>query len=161
MKNVFKVSAAVLMLVAIQACSTTYGDMGAMGGVAAVPITSDTYRISARGNGFTDPTTIQDYSLLKAAETTLQNGHTHFGVVSSADASRTSLGQTPGTMQTNIYGNTAYSTFTPGTTYTINQPGEDLLVRIFTPGPGQSASGAFKAQEVFDSINPRVERSGS
>mgnify|MGYP003138148067 CR=1 FL=1 len=161
MKVVWKSLAAIALLLTVQACSTTYGDMSSMGGVSAVPITSDTYRISARGNGFTDATTIQDYSLLKAAETTLDQGHTHFAVLSSANASRTSIGQTAGTMQTNVFGNTAYSTYTPGSTYTIVKPGEDLLVRIFTPRRGESTAGAFNAQEVFDSINPRVERTSS
>ncbi len=159
--NIIKTSAALLLLLILQACSTTYGEMGASGGVSASAITSDTYRISARGNGFTDPTTIQDYSLLKAAETTLEKGHTHFAIISSADASRTSIGQTSGTMQTNVYGNYAYSTYTPGSTYTIVKPGEDLLIRIFTPRSGQSTAGAFRAQEVFDSISPRVERTSS
>jgi len=159
MKISIKLGAAFLLLLLIQACSTTYGEMGATGGVSAAAITSDTYRISARGNGFTDSTTIQDYVLLKAAETTLENGHTHFTIVSSADATRTSIGQTAGYMQTNVYGNYAYSTYNPGSTYTVVKPGEDLIIRIFTLRPGQSMAGAFAAQEVYDSINPRVERS--
>ncbi len=67
-----------------------------MGGVAAVPTTNYTNRIVARGNGYTDPTTIQDYSLLEAAEVTLASGGTHFIIMNSADTTRHSVGQTAG-----------------------------------------------------------------
>ncbi len=65
-----------LLASVLAACSTTYGKMGFAGGVAAVPVTSDTYRVSARGNGCTDATTVQDYVLLKAAETAIGAGQT-------------------------------------------------------------------------------------
>ncbi|SMQ65746.1 hypothetical protein SAMN06295905_1306 [Devosia lucknowensis] len=141
------------------ACSTTYSDMGLAGGVSASPVTSDVYRISSRGNGFTDATTIQDYSLLKAAETTLSAGKTHFIILSGNDTTRVSTQRTAGTMYTNFYGNTAYSTYSPGYSYNIVKPGEDLMIRVFTPGPREQLPvSAFRAQEVFDSINPRVQR---
>ena len=81
-----RVIIAFVVAAALAGCATTYGEMSNTGGVAAAPITNDTYRISARGNGFTDATTIQDYVMLKAAETTLASGHTHFQVLSGKDA---------------------------------------------------------------------------
>ncbi|MBR1273387.1 CC0125/CC1285 family lipoprotein [Bradyrhizobium sp. AUGA SZCCT0283] len=60
-------------------CGTKYQEMGFTGGVSAEQITKDTFRIVARGNGNTRSTTIQDYALLKAAETTKAAGATHFG----------------------------------------------------------------------------------
>lgn len=151
-----------LMAAAIAACSTTYGEMGFGGGVTAAPVTSDTYRISARGNGYTDATTIQDYSLLKAAEVTLAAGKSHFLILSGNDATRRSVGQTAGTFNTNFYGNSAFTTYNPGYTYNIVKPGEDLVIRVFSPDRGQSVPpNAFNAQEVYDSINPRVKRSES
>ncbi|CAD7044671.1 hypothetical protein REJC140_03851 [Pseudorhizobium endolithicum] len=139
-------------------CQTQYQDMGATGGVSAMPITSDTYRIVSRGNGFTDSTTVQDYSLLKAAETALSTGNTHFAVVSSADATRNEYGQTSGYMQTNVIGNTAYTTYNPGQTYNIVKPGQDLIVRFFDSKKGPVPPGAWSAQEIYDNISPRVMR---
>lgn len=142
-------------ILTLSGCSTTYGELGMDGGVAAAPITSDTYRISSRGNGFTDATVIQDFALLKAAEVTLAAGKTHFVIVDNADASTRSTGQTAGTF--NNFG--GFATYNPGTTYDIVEPGKDLLIRVLTVGPGETApQGSFPAQEVYDSINPRVER---
>tara|TARA_R110002020_G_scaffold161283_3_gene346238 strand:- start:3247 stop:3729 length:483 start_codon:yes stop_codon:yes gene_type:complete len=141
------------------ACSTTYSEMGAMGGVMAAPVTNDTFRISARGNGYTDATTIQDYSLLKAAETTLGAGKSHFQILSGNDVTRTAEVQTPGTFNTNFFGNTAFTTYNPGYSYDVVKPGEDLLIRVFTPARNAALPpNSFPAQEVFDNINPRVTR---
>jgi hypothetical protein len=57
-------------------CATKYQEMGFSGGVAAQQITADTFRIVARGNAYTGSTTVQDYVLLKAAETTKAAGAT-------------------------------------------------------------------------------------
>ncbi len=145
------------LMLALVGCQTPYQDMGFTGGVSAAPIGGDMYRISARGNGYTDQTMVQDYVLLKAAETTLQSGHTHFVIVGGQDASRQEFGQTPGMMQTNIIGNTAYSTYTPGATYQIIKPGQDVMIKVGNL-TGQNNIGAFDAQQVFNAISPRVLR---
>jgi hypothetical protein len=156
---VIRLLAVLGMAALLSACSTTYSEMGVGGGVTASPVTNDVYRISSRGNGFTDATTIQDYSLLKSAETALTSGKTHFVILSGNDTTRVSTQYTPGTMYTNVYGRTAYSTYSPGYSYDIVKPGEDLMIRVFTPSAGQQLpASAFRAQEVFDSINPRVQR---
>lgn len=128
-----------------------------MGGVAAAPVTSDTYRISARGNGYTDATTIQDFVFLKAAETALAAGATHFTILNNRDATQKAYGQTAGSF--NNWGN-GFVTYNPGIGYDIVKPGEDLMVRVWTPKAGeQLPPNTFSAREVFDNINPRVKRS--
>lgn len=150
---------AIATLALLAGCQTPYQEIGFEGGVTAMPIAQDTYRIVARGNGFTDPVIVQDYALLKAAEVTLQSGNSHFVVLSGADATQVSVGQTPGTVQTNIIGRTAFSTYTPGVTYDIVKPGQDLLIRVGNIPTGISAPpNAFVAQQVFDAISPRVQR---
>ena len=148
---------AALAVLSVVGCQTPYQDMGLMGGVTAAPLGGDVYRISARGNGYTDPTLIQDYVLLKAAETALQAGKTHFVIVGSNDASRQEFGQTQVVMQTNVYGNTAFTTYTPGSTYQIVKPGQDQIIRIGNL-TGPNNIGAFDANQVFNAINPRVNR---
>ena len=73
----------------LSGCATKYQDMGFTGGVAAEQMTKDTFRIKSRGNAYTAGTTVQDYVLLKADETTKANGGTHFILISAADASST------------------------------------------------------------------------
>ena len=62
-----------VLLFVLSGCATPYQDMGLRGGVEAQRMTVDTYRIIARGNGYTGGTTIQDYTMLKAAETPSPN----------------------------------------------------------------------------------------
>jgi hypothetical protein len=61
-------------------------------------------------------------------------------------------------MQTNVYGNTAYSTYTPGATYNIVKPGQDLIVKLYNSAKGPVPAGAFAAQDVYNNISPRVAR---
>ena len=152
-------SAAILSLAG---CSTEYGAMGFTGGVAAAPITNDVYRISARGNGFTDTTTVQDYVLLKAAETALGAGKTSFTILGGQDATTNAVGQTAGTMNSSVIGNSIYTTYNPGLTYNIVKPGGDVNIRVWSPGPNEAVPpNTFNAQQVFDNINPRVKRAKS
>lgn len=141
---------------ALAGCGTKYQGMGFNGGVEAQQVTADTYRIVARGNAYTANTTIQDYALLKAAETTKSAGATHFVVISAADAARVSHGVTSGSVQTSVIGNTAYSTYTPGQPYTIVKPGQDAYIRILRPG--QTAPGAISAEEIIRFVGSRVQR---
>ncbi len=146
-------------VVALGACGTRYQDMGFTGGVAAEQMTTDTFRITARGNGYTGNTTIQDYALLKAAETTKEAGGTHFLVISAADASRVVVGQTASTMQTSVIGQTAFTTYNPGSTYTIIKPGEQAYIRVLRLRPGEAPpAGALSADEIIQYIGPRVKR---
>ena len=142
------------ILLCVAGCQTKYQEPGLTGGVSAAPMGGGVYRIAVRGNGYTDTTTVQDYVFLKAAETALQAGSSYFTIISAQDASRSETNQAPGTIQTSIVGNTAYSTYTPGMTIDVFKPGQDVLIRVGNqPGPG-----SFRAQDVFDAINPRVVR---
>ncbi|MHB0952508.1 MAG: CC0125/CC1285 family lipoprotein [Allorhizobium sp.] len=143
----------------VTGCQTPYQAPGPTGGVTAAPITNDTFRVSARGNGYTDASTVQDYTLLKAAEVTLAQGATHFMVLGANDVSRNEIGSTPDTMQTNVFGNTAFTTYNPGVTYNIVKPGQDVIIKVLKlPAGVGSPPGAFNAQEVYDNISPRVVR---
>jgi hypothetical protein len=153
--RVLFVLAALLAAPGLSACSTAYGKMGLTGGVDAAPMAADTYRISARGNGYTGATTIQDYAFLKAAETTLAAGKTHFTILSGTDRTDKAYGQTAGTFST--YGGIGW--YNPGYTYDIVKPGEDMVIHVWSPGPKDALPpGTYNAQQVFDNISPRVTR---
>jgi hypothetical protein len=149
----------VISLLALSGCATKYQDMGLTGGVSAQQMTSDTYRIVARGNGSTPATMIQDYTMLKAAETTQQHGGTHFVVISAADASSSSQIVTPGYSQTTLVGNSATTTYSPSQAINIFKPGQDAYIRILTLKPGQTPPpGATSAEEVIRFVGSRVQR---
>jgi hypothetical protein len=145
--------------VMLTACATKYQDMGFSGGVAAEQVTADTYRIKARGNAYTQSTTVQDYVLLKAAETTKAAGATHFALVGANDASRATTITTPGTMNTSVVGNTAFTTYSPGSTDTYIKPGQDAYIRVMRLPPGQAAPpGTFAADEIIQFVGSRIAR---
>lgn len=149
----------VLIAVLATACATPYQNMGALGGVEAQQLTGTTFRIVARGNGYTGSTTIQDYAMLKAAETTRQHSGTHFAIIGANDASASGVVSTPGYAQTQVIGNAAFTTYTPGSVHQYVKPGQDLYIRVLTIPPGKPIPpGTFSADEIIQYIGSRVER---
>ena len=139
-------------------CATKYLDMGFTGGVTAEPLMTDVYRIVARGNGYTSSDRIQDFVLMKASETTLAAGTAYFVIVDQKDRTNVTVGQTPGVVQTNFVGNTAFTTYTPGATYNVVKPGEALMIRVLRLNPGQAPPpGAWPAQDIANTIGPRLK----
>ncbi|MFZ1104971.1 MAG: hypothetical protein WAN86_19320 [Hyphomicrobiaceae bacterium] len=140
-------------------CATPYQSMGFTGGVEAQQMTANSFRIVARGNGYTPATTVQDYAILKAAETTKQAGGTHFAIISASDASSAGHVVVPGQAHTSVVGRTAYTTYTPATAYRFVRPGQDVYIRVLTVQPGrQPPPGAFSADEIIRYVGGRVKR---
>jgi len=151
---------AIISAISLVACSTPYQEIGFAGGVSAFPMTADVYRIEARGNGYTKRTKMQDFTMLKAAETARAAGASHFMMISAADASSTGTIVTPGQAQTtfNPYTNTASTTYSPATAIPINKPGQDTYIRVLRIPPGQQAPpGAISADDVIATIGPRIK----
>jgi hypothetical protein len=153
-----RIICAAVFCVLLAGCGTKYQEMGLTGGVSAQQITADTYRIVAQGNGFTQGATIKDYVLLKAAETAQSVGATHFMIVGAENTTKAETTYVPGTTNTTISGRTATTTTTPGYVDTVIKPGQEVMVRVLKPAPGQSLQGAFAAEEIIRFISPRVKR---
>lgn len=154
--RLFVVAALTLLLAG---CATKYQDMGFTGGVAAEQISSDTWRILARGNGYTSSETVQDYVLLKAAETTQTQGGTHFVIVGENQANQAVQITTGGSATTSVVGNTAYTSYSPPVTSTMIKPGQNVYIKVVRLGPGQQAQGAISAAEIIQFTGARVKRS--
>lgn len=141
-------------------CQTAYQEEGFWtdGGVSAQQVTSDTFRITARGNEFTDQSTISDYVLLKSAETVKAAGFSHFGIVSGQDITSQNTYQTsPGTFEVSKKGKVV--TFQPPTYATSIRPGQQTIVQGFNPPPGEALPpGTYSADEIIRFIGSRVER---
>lgn len=150
---------AILLCAPLVACGTPYQEMGFTGGVKAQQITADSYRIVASGNAYTGRTAIQDYTLLKAAETTRDAGGTHFMIISAEDASRTGAIISPGQATTTFHGNTASTTYSPAVAHNYIKPGQATYIRVFTVPDGQSPPpGSFAAAEIIQFVGSRVTR---
>jgi len=153
-----RILAIVALCAALGGCATKYQEMGFTGGVAAQQITADTWRIQSRGNAYTASSTVQDYVLLKAAETTQAAGGAYFQIVSAADAGRASTFVTPGNSTTTVVGNQAFTTTSPGSVDTVIKPGQDVYIRILKAAPTAPTPGVYSAAEIIQFTGPRVQR---
>ncbi|HWA60781.1 MAG TPA: hypothetical protein VG939_05370 [Caulobacteraceae bacterium] len=128
----------------LTACATPYQEMGALGGVRAVRITQDTAQITASGNGYTDPDTIQRYALRRAAEETIADGFDFFRIVRDQD--RTTAGSaTYGSATGNRYGIWGWSFSEP-----IIKPGQSLMIKMTKgPPPNPRPDDLFDAHDVL------------
>ena len=150
---------ALATLLALAGCSTTYREMEQGRGVQALQMSPDTWRIEARGNGYTNTNIVKDWMLLKAAETTKQQGGTHFVITEQADATTKSTTITPGVGQSTRVGATRYSTYTPAVINRQMNPGQDAFIRILKLAPDQAApADAKSADEIIKYIGGRIPR---
>ena len=145
-----------IICLGLSGCATPYQEMGYIGGVSATQVTDTNFRISARGNSFTDPAIVQDYVMLKAAETAVEHGAKFFVVLSSADASRVATMTTPGTAQTTLVGSTAITSYSPPGQHEFYMPGQDIFIRLVAPGE-KPPTGAVPAEEIIRHIGGRVK----
>lgn len=72
---------AMLLCVALGACATGYQSPGLTGGVSATAQSDGTWLILAVGNGYTAVEAVRDYTYLKAAEVTKEQGASCFEIV--------------------------------------------------------------------------------
>lgn len=148
-----KLILSLLSVLLISGCAYTYSESA-----KSAQITSNTFRISAEGNEYNKNDEIQDFLFLKAAETTLEQGHTHFYFINVDDTSKTSIYSTPGKVTTTNYGGYVSTNYVPGYVGTSNSPGSIGLINVFTPSQGNaSPEGAFDALEIMKNIKSRVD----
>ena len=157
--------AAFLSASILAACSTPYGSMGLMGGVEATPLTTDTEMVVAKGNGFTDPSRIQQFVLLKAAQDCLAGGYAKFAFISAQDTSRMSAMVLPGQTYSNStvtgYGNmatvntTSYST--SSSVIPVVKPGATVIVKFFRAGDFNGFN-ALDARQIASNLGPILQK---
>jgi len=151
-------------LAALCACSTPYQSSGLSGGVSAAAMGNDVFRIQANLNGYSSQSMVQDYLLLRAAETALEQGAVGFVILDARDDSRAGQFVVPGSSTTTAnvtaYGNTAYgtanTTYRPAQAYNFLRPGGILMIGLVRQPP--SDRQYFSAQEIVSAIGPRVRR---
>ena len=105
----------------------------------------------------TGGTRVQDFVLMKAAETAKAVCATDFIVSGSQDASRQNTVVTAGSAQTTFSGGSAYTTFSPGSVHSYIKPGHDAYIAVLRVAPGaRPPAGAISADEIIEFIGPRL-----
>jgi hypothetical protein len=145
-----------IALIALAGCvsPTSYNDS-----VSASQIDSSTFRITALGNGATDPERVQDFAMFKAAQTTLAAGADYFSIISVLDRSESFVlhGAPIADSESTVIAGRVYTdtTITPGYSIPVLRPGQSLVIRVYK---GQKPTGAavFDAHEVTRFLVGRV-----
>lgn len=112
-----KILPTILLTLILQGCATTYSSQGFAGGYSETRLDTNVFQVSFNGNGFTSMQKARDYTLLRSAEITLENGYKYFTVVDASADTRTSYINQPNTYQTTAHVNT-YGTYSYGTATT-------------------------------------------
>ncbi len=132
---------------------TPYHAYGIAGGYRDTQLSPDVFRVTFQGNGYTPQERVQDYTLLRASELTLQHGFRYFVILTGGNSTQQSNivipGQTTTTGSVNVYGNTAYyssyTSSTPDTSIPVNSHKTGLLIHCLREKP----EGAFAFDATF------------
>jgi len=134
MKYFFAISFITCLL---SGCATSYQGDGFTGGYSETQLDENVFNVSFRGNEFTRRDRVADFTLLRSAELTLENGFNYFVVIDANSYTTTSTHTTPTTTNTtasayssgnSIYGGATSST-TGGQTYNISKPSESNTIQ--------------------------------
>ena len=154
----------VVVALVLAGCASRYQELGPAGGVTAAKMTDDVWRISARGNALTEATTVQDFVLLKAAETTIAAGGTHFVIIGQQDVGSARSGRQTGLYAFGGAGGrdggrltgdmTGYSRVSPN-----GLSGEDVMIRVLPANASaDDKAKALDARQLVANITPRLKR---
>jgi len=144
----------------LSGCATPYQRMGAMGGVNDLQVNDTTYRITARGNGYTSSERVQDFVLLRASEIAISRGYEGFVINGAADQSTVGQFTTPGYATTNTVGTVSggpgfatlsansQTTYVPPVTHTFFKPGTAVMVTLVQ-------SGGMNAHLIYANLAPK------
>ncbi len=155
MKNLILIAFVVLFL---QGCATTYQKSGFSGGYSETQLDENVFNVSFRGNGYTGRERVADFTLLRSAELTIENGYKYFAIIDANSYTSHSTYTTPTTSHTTGsaygYGNYAYgsatTTTTGGQTYNISKPSSSNTIVCFKEKP--ESVYTYNAEFIFKNI---------
>jgi hypothetical protein len=163
------VKAVLLILVTLLmgGCATGYNHEGFSGGFSETQLDENMFIVSFRGNGYSSSERVSDFTLLRSAELTLQNGYQYFVIINHEKGASKSYytTDTKYTTHTNVrgYGNYASATSTTtasgGDTYEIVKPNATNTIVCFEKKPEGVIS--YNASYIYLSIKEKygmVER---
>ena len=130
---------ALVLAASLAACQTAYTRNGWDGGYDDIRLGPDMYRITAKGNEFTDQERTQQILLLRAAELTLQNGFTKFLIMDQQSQ-----------VDRKLYATTS-------SVYTLKFPSGTLTIKMLK-GDEPEAAMAYDAATIDAELRPRLTK---
>jgi hypothetical protein len=128
---------------------TPYQSSGFGGGYSETQLAPNVYKVSFRGNGYTDSERVADFALLRAADLGLQHGFSHFVILNNADAVNEGTIYQPPTYSCIPSGPFINCNSTGGGTTSFSKPSSENTVAYFKGKPkGFSYSCAFIKKSI-------------
>ena len=103
-----------ILFAVLSGCATPYQSTGYRGGYSETALGERKYIVEFDGNGYTSGDRVRRYWLLQCAQLTLENGYSHFVIVSADRGATTSsmqLGQDRVVVQPDGYGGATATTY--------------------------------------------------
>lgn len=148
------------------ACVTGYHQSSLVGGYSDLQIARNVYQVTARGNGYTSASRVQDMALLRSAELTLENGYRYFGLADANDpiaaqaiAAAQDEAFTPSDEEMTVGNlNTTNSEIdlNPHVMYHMARPNVDNFVVMYREPP-TGVGIVLDALEICATVGPRFE----
>jgi len=160
MKNFILIALIALFL---QGCATSYQKSGFGGGYSETQLDENVFNVSFRGNAKTSRERVADFTLLRSAELTIENGYKYFAVIDANSYTSNSTYTTPtrshATGSAYGYGNYAYgsatTTTTGGQTYNISKPSSSHTIVCFKEKPDSVFT--YNAEFIYKNIRQNYD----
>lgn len=132
-----------LLLLLLSACATAYTPSGWSGGFSSVQIDQNVFRVYFNGNASTSKERSKDFTLLRCADISLENGFRYFVIIKSEHDSKISTYTTPTRSETKLkvreHGKTTYGKATTttysGQTYVFEKPSDENTIICYKDKP--------------------------
>lgn len=148
-----------LFILIITGCSTSYQSDSFTGGYTETQLADNIYKVSFRGNGYTSRSKAEDFTLLRCAELTLQQGYRFFIVIDGRNSSSSSTITTPTTTYSSatITGNSIYGSSNTygGKTYMVSKPSSTNTIALLKEKPRNQF--AYNAQMIFNNLKNKYD----
>lgn len=135
-------------------CSSPYTAKGLMGGFTETQLDENVFRVTFKGNAYTDREKTADYCLLRCAELCIENGYSYFAIIDASDSTSSSSYTAPSYGTTTFAGNTAYTNTYGGQTYNISRPSTSNEIVCFK---GKPEGFAYNAAFIVKSLKEKYK----
>lgn len=127
--------------VAITGCTPYQQSDWFLGGYDEVKLDDNVYQVTFRGNNYTSTERAIDFTLLRSAEITLEQGMSHFAIIESSAREKQSLTYNPGSLNVSpSYG-------------VSSKPRTSNTIMVFPMKPTEFFS--YSAQQVVESMKAK------
>ena len=141
----------IILILALQGCATTYQKSGFSGGYSETQLDENVFTVSFRGNEYTGRERVADFTLLRSAELTLENGYKYFAVIDANSYTSNSTYTTPATSYTTGATTTTYG----GQTYNISKPSSSNTIVCFKEKPDSVFT--YNAEFIYKNIRQKYD----